>query len=237
MKKILLPIFIFIFAFANISKGQALLIILFGDKLSTETFQMGINASGAYTGLNNTPGDSKYRLDWAFGAFGEVKFADKWFLHFDLTLKTPAGADEVTPFTEVIPEIESLFTNYSITRKYNYITLPVYIKYKVGSVKFGVGGQIGYMTSAKDVYTGNTIYEDDFSMERDISSYHNDWDAGITGMIDYYFDASKNMKSMRLGLKYYYGLTDVLKENNGDAITNSIFMLSLGIPVGGSGDE
>ena len=44
------------------------------------------------------------------------------------------------------------------------------------------------------------------------------------------------MRSMRLGLKYYVGLTDIIKDNPGDSVTNSIFLLSLGIPVGGSDD-
>lgn len=236
MKKIIIIIFLLTTILSNVSQGQALLMLLFGDKLSTEKFQMGINASGTYSnliGLDN--GD--YRLDWAFGAFGEIKFSEKWFLHFNLTVKTPAGAKGVAPFTEVIPEFESLFTDYSITRKFNYITLPVMVKYKIGPVKAGIGAQIGYLTSAKDIYTGNTIYEDDFTMERDVTQYHNDWDAGLSAIIDYYFKPEKNMLSMRLGLKYYYGLTDIMKDNTGDAISHSIFMLTLGIPVGGSGDE
>lgn len=44
MKKYLL-VFLFLLAFNQTAQSQALLIILFGDKLSTETFQMGINAS------------------------------------------------------------------------------------------------------------------------------------------------------------------------------------------------
>ena len=45
MKKMML-----IFSLAvgcNVAQSQALLILLFGDKLSTETFQMGINASAS----------------------------------------------------------------------------------------------------------------------------------------------------------------------------------------------
>ena len=45
------------------------------------------------------------------------------------------------------------------------------------------------------------------------------------------------MLSTRLGLKYYMGLTDIIKDNTGDAVTNSIFLLSLGIPIGGGNEE
>jgi hypothetical protein len=166
-----------------------------------------------------------------------VKFSDLWSLHFDLTIKTPAGAKEVAPFTDPIDEVDDLFDSYTISREMNYITLPVYIKYKIGKFKLGAGGQLGYLTSATDVYSGKTKYEDDYTMNRKVLEYFNRWDAGVTAMIDYYFDTSKAMKSLRLGLKYYYGLTDIVKDNPGDSINNSIFLLSLGIPVGGSGEE
>ncbi len=114
---------------------------------------------------------------------------------------------------------------------------PVYIKYATGSFKFGLGGQLGYLTSATDVYEGSTILGDDFSMNRNVIEYHNRWDAGITAMVDYFFILEKKMRSLRLSLKYYYGLTDILKDNPGDAVNNSIFLLSLGIPVGGSDEK
>jgi hypothetical protein len=235
MKNILLILFV-AFSFQTTSNAQALLILLFGDKLSTETFQMGINASlsaSNITGIDNT----NYRISWAFGAFGEIRLNDDWFLHFNLTVKTPGGAKNVEGFEDLIPEIDTLTSDIKISRSLNYITLPVFIKYKLGAVKFGVGAQLGYLTSASDVYEGYTFRGDDLSMVRDIREHLNHWDAGVTGIIDYFFNPNDNMRSVRLSLTYYYGLTDMLKDNTGDAWNNSIFLLSLGIPVGGSDDE
>ena len=42
---------------------------------------------------------------------------------------------------------------------------------------------------------------------------------------------------MRLSLTYYFGLTDILKDNSGDSWNNSIFLFSLAIPIGGGGSE
>ena len=47
--------------------GQALLILVFGDKLSTEKFQVGINADLTWTNATNVD-NSKVRLGWLFGA-------------------------------------------------------------------------------------------------------------------------------------------------------------------------
>jgi len=67
----------------------------------------------------------------------------------------------VQPFEDIIPEIDTLTTDISVTRSFNYITLPVFIKYNLGSFKLGLGGQLGYLTSATDVYTGYTFRGDD----------------------------------------------------------------------------
>ena len=45
------------------AQGQALLVLLFGDKLSTETFQLGINADVGWTGQTGLT-DSSTRFSW-----------------------------------------------------------------------------------------------------------------------------------------------------------------------------
>ena len=98
----------------------------------------------------------------------------------------------------------------------------------------GVGAQIGYLTSADDTYEAITLLGNDLTVESDIKSELNNWDAGVTGIVDYYFDITNKMKSMRLSLTYYFGLTDILKDNTGSSWNNSIILLSLAIPIGGS---
>jgi len=61
MKKTLL-ILVILFSSIQIANAQALLILLFGDKLSNENFQAGINASlyaSNFTGMD----DTKYRIN------------------------------------------------------------------------------------------------------------------------------------------------------------------------------
>ncbi len=223
------------FTLNTTSNAQALLILLFGDKLSTETFQMGINASLSASNINGID-NTDYRISWAFGAFGEIRLSDDWFMHFNLTIKTPGGAKNVEPFNEIIPEVDTLTSDISVKRTLNYITLPVYLKYGLGHFKFGLGAQVGYLTSASDVYEGFTFLGDELTMERNVRDELNLWDAGVTGIIDYLFKPEAKMRSMRISLTYYYGLMDILKDNPGDAWNNSILMLSLAIPMGGSGD-
>jgi hypothetical protein len=236
MKKISLILFI-LFSSIQIANAQALLILLFGDKLSTETLQAGINASvsaSKFTGYD----DTDYRISWAFGAFFEIKLNDNWSLQPELTVKTPGGAGNMPPEYYLDEEIiDSLTTNVSVATSMNYITIPVYIKYKAGHWGFGLGPQIGYLTSATDTYSGLTSFDDSFTLDRNVRSDYNLWDVGVTGMIDYMFSPEEDMLSTRVTLKYYLGFSDILKDNTGAAVHNSIFLLSVGIPIGGGDDS
>jgi hypothetical protein len=225
-------ILISLLLFGKVAYGQALLIILFGDKLSTEKFQMGINFAMTASDL---PGleETKLRTSWAFGALGEIKLNDTWSLQSELTIKTPGGARVESELNTGDSSIDSVFSSATVSRESSQIALPVYLKFKTKRFGIAAGPQVGYLTKAKDRFEGTTIKGTDLTVERDAKENLNRWDAGITGLVEYYFAPEKKMKTLRLGLKYYYGLTDILKNNKGDAVTNSVFLLTLGIPVGG----
>jgi len=236
MKKIIL-VCLFSFSIVQMANAQALLIILFGDELSTETLQAGINAdlsASNFTGMNGTD----YRISWAFGAFFEIKLSENWSLQPELTIKTPAGANNM-PSDYYLEEeiIDTLFNDINVTTSMNYISIPIYLKYTTGHWGFGAGPMFGYLTSATDTYSGGTTFGDDFSLDRKVKDRFNNWDVGLTFMVDFLFAPEEKMRSTRLGLKYYMGLTDILNDNSGDAVSNSIFLLSLGIPIGGSDSD
>jgi len=61
MIRAILLAFLLLAGSAQAAQSQALLIILFGDKLSTEKFQMGINADITFSGVNGL-NDASTRL-------------------------------------------------------------------------------------------------------------------------------------------------------------------------------
>ena len=237
MKKILLTAVLFM-TITSIANSQALIILLFGDKLSTPTFQMGINADVSYATIAGAD-KADPTWNWAFGALFEYKFSEKWYLGFDLTLKTPAGADNINPLFLPDSGIFDVTKDLTYSVKSNYISLPVWLKYKMGKFKVGLGGQVAYRTSSTQVTEGTSIYGVKLKGEYDLDELDiiNDWDFALSGTIEYFFDLSKDMKSLRLSLKYAYGLTDIVKDNHGDALYNSQLLIALGIPVGGSTEE
>ena len=223
------------------ANAQALLIILFGDKLSTEKFQLGINADLTFSSVTGLS-DASTRMSWAFGAYGEVNLGTHWRLQPELTVKTPAGASKITPgaagnpfLPTGDPTIDNAIANGTVTRSANYLTLPLILKYVAGPLGFGVGGQLGILTGADD----ELISEVDagaLRLKQSVKDTLNTWDAGLVASLDFAFRPKDKMRSLRLNAKFYYGLTETLKGNTGDPIRNWILFVGLDIPVGGSDD-
>ncbi len=241
MIRVILLAFLLLAGSAQAAQSQALLIILFGDKLSTEKFQMGINADVTFSGLTGL-NDASTRLSWAFGAYGEINLGKHWRLQPEFTAKTPAGASQITPGTAGNPfrptgdpPIDDAIANGHVTRSANYLTLPLMLKYVAGRIGIGVGGQVGLLTGASDELISD-VDQGALRLKRSVKDTLNTWDAGLVASLDFSFRPQDKMRSMRLNAKFYYGLMDTLRENPGDPIRNWILFVGVDIPVGGSDD-
>ena len=73
------------------ASSQILMVLLFGDKLSSESLQIGIKLDRAFTNLTELDG-ADMRSGWAFGAFGEIPLSARWSLQPELTMTTAGGA-------------------------------------------------------------------------------------------------------------------------------------------------
>ena len=96
--------------------------------------------------------------------------------------------------------IDTLFNDVNATTSMNYISIPVYLKYTTGHWGFGAGPMFGYLTGATDTYSGGTAFGDEFSLDKNVKSRFNNWDVGITFMVDFLFKPDNKMLSTRLGL-------------------------------------
>jgi hypothetical protein len=226
--------------FQQTANAQALLVILFGDKLSTEKFQLGINADLVWSSLTNT-GEASPRFSWAFGAYGEIRLSRHWHLQPEITVKNPAGASGLpvttpgSPFSSPTgdPTLDSIRAAGTVTRSANYLTLPLMLKYVAGRFNVGVGGSVGILTGASDELVSD-VERGGLNLNASSTDSLNTFDAGLVASLSYSFKPQLQMRSMRLDAKFYYGLTNTVKSNTGDAIRNWQLFVGLDIPVGGS---
>lgn len=211
--------------------SQALWVMIFGDKLSNDRMQSGIVFSVAgvdYVGLE----DAKPDINWALGGFSEIRInKENLFFAFDFTVKSPLGTRNLNNYFPDVISDSSFIKSQNITLENTSFSLPLYLKYKTKHFGFGAGTQLNYIYKSKLKYDAKTTAGKTILIVDKGKSYINLFDLGVFLMTEVMVTPKHPKTSMRIGLRYYYGLLNPLKDFSG--VHNSTLMVSLSIPIGG----
>ncbi len=213
------------------ASSQVLLVLLFGDRLSNESMQVGIKLDRAFTSLTDLE-EAEVRSGWAFGVFAEVRLNDSWSLQPELTLTTPGGAQRFVGDPPPDDDLDDLFSEVSVTRRLSYSNLSLPARVRVGRFAIGAGPQLSYLRKADDIYAGLVGEEDQFTLESVVKDSLNSWDFGIATKIEFLLKPERGMQSARIHVAPTFGLTDIVKDDLGRAVSNWGISIGIGIPVG-----
>jgi len=228
MKKSIVVAF-FVLFLVNMANAQVLIAILFGDKLASEKFELGIRLVGNFAGLTNIT-DSKTRRGLGFGLYGTIKMSEKFSLQPELLFRSPMGAKGISPVLTGDPNLDLLIVDADVTTQLTYISIPVLAKYSFReNVSFGIGPQFGILTSAKNKYVAEVFEADDLVFNDNVKSQFQSFDVGLVFNLEFKL---QRKKGINVNLRYYLGLTDTIKNNPGDAVKNSVIQIAVGIPMG-----
>jgi hypothetical protein len=225
IKFIVLSVFLL---FASVAKSQVMWILLFGDKLSNDKIQSGINISVAsvnYIGFNK----SNYLNTWALGGFTDIQLNNHWSLQPEFVFKSPTGANNLNDYFSFLSPPDSLIKDANVYIEGVNFSLPIFIKYEARIFGFGIGPQFNLAYSTQLKLKGKTMDDSQISLKKRYGDFINKFDVGMTAGLEFYLSPNKKQTSMRLGIKYYYGFLNVFKDKY--EAHNSVLMLSLGIPV------
>jgi len=115
---------------ASLAHSQVLIALLFGDKLNSDSFQLGIQLAGNFQNVTGWEGTSS-RFSLGFGIYGELKLTEKLSLQPEILFKDPRGADGV-PGNEFDNEnLDPLLADASVTMKLAYVSIPILLKYHI----------------------------------------------------------------------------------------------------------
>ena len=169
---------------ADEARSQVLIGLLFGDKVSTEKFHLGLNVGVNVADLSGVDG-TKARTGFTLGLLGEWRFADHWYLQPELVPFYAVGAKNLPPGELDIPELDPLVTDRSRMRRQNYFAIPVLVKYGAlrDRLHLGIGGQVAFLTSAHDLYEG--VVENEISIKEDLDGSLAGTDAGLLLHVEY----------------------------------------------------
>lgn len=227
MKALLIVCFM---AFTHMLSGQIIWILIFGDKLSTENFQVGMNFGLNLSDIEGIEG-TKIRPAFQFGSYFEIRINDRWSLQPELGILTPAGCRNFPNILIQDEKIDSLFSSYSSERRINYVSIPVLMKYKWKHFGIGLGPQLSILGKASDHFSGTGINGIKLTLEENKKGVYNPLDFGLTGLVEFYLRPEDKMRSMRISAKYFYGLTNMLNNSADFRLNNSYFTLTFNMPV------
>lgn len=166
---------------------------------------------GVKAGLNiaNLKGNDNFKVDsrtgFHVGGMVNFKLSDAFAIQPELLYSTQGASNKVA--------------GTDITFRMDYITLPIMAKYYiVEGFNVQAGPQLGFNINAEVEGNGRTI-----DVKKYLGSEEKGFDFGLNFGLGY---------ELPLGLtfdaRYNLGLTDIFKENKGDAVKNSVFQISVG---------
>jgi len=172
--------------------------------------KFGPKAGVNFANLSNTGFDTEMKTGFYIGAVAEIKFNEKFSIQPEVVYSTQGAKVSTT----MIP-------TGTVVSKWNsdYINIPVLAKYYiVDGFSVEAGPQVGFLVKSESkMETGN------IEGSLDTKKFRNAVDFGIGAGLAYDLPVG-----MFVNARYNLGLSDIMKDNNGDAIKNNVIQVGIG---------
>mgnify|MGYP003537385221 FL=1 len=228
-----MKIFLIALAFfisSSVSNAQVLISLIFGDELNSGNIEFGLDGGLNWTNINGVD-QAENLMGWNLGFYFDIKLSDPWMLNTGVVVKGNMGAENINVYSLNDPELDNLFSDGgSVTRKLNYFSVPVMIKYRFeNNIYVKAGFQLGLMYNGYDTFIKSVNEEDDLQHEVNIKEQYHPLDAGLAFGLGYRLMGGDGMN---IGFNYYYGLIDVRIDDSSASELNQTIYVNVGIPIG-----
>jgi hypothetical protein len=210
--------------FVSQSKGQVIIALLFGDKLNSDKLEFGLSGGLNLSNISNYY-DGQTNYGFNLGLYLNWRLNQNWYLRAEAAPKFPTGASQLDPYSLHDANLDTLLRSGDVKRKIKNIALPILIRYRIKDLLFAEAGpQLQLRTKANDIFeSGNLTYKND------IEDYLTRFDFGFAFGLSKRLNKSRG--SMAIGVRYYFGFTDIDKVTDG-AQKNRVFQLLANVPIG-----
>lgn len=239
IKKISL-IGLLLLASVQLTQGQVLLSLIFGDNLNTEKVEFGMTAGFNHSYIRGIA-ESKGMNNWELGFYFDVQLKENtgWFATTGVYVKSNVGGTNIPLDYPGNREIkDSIYNGFvaghgTVEKRFNTFYVPLNLRYmtKCG-IFMEAGAQIGLVFRTKDLYTAEV---DGYDLNYEVTKKVKDnelykwFDGGIDGGVGY---QSKGDLGWKIGVWYYVGLTNIYKNDLGPKAYNSSLYVLATIPIG-----
>jgi len=208
-------------------RGQAVLAILFGNKIHNDNISLGVYVALEASTLTNTPG-ANLLPGIAFGAYTNVKLKGKWTLSNYFIFKSSRGAGSIPLSDQIQPDVPGA-DDATINRKITALEISPLIRYSLTpELSIAAGPQLAIRTISKDIYKISLPDDGKETITYNTRSSTNwiDFDAAFD--VQYAFNEGKGI---RLNLRFSQGFVNVYDDNVPLNAKNQYFQLGVGIPI------
>jgi hypothetical protein len=224
MKKHILSAIVILFGFTM--QSQILLTVLFGDKLNSDGLEFGLEGGFNFSDISELEANERLS-SFNLGFYFDFRLKNQWNIYTGVLVKAKLGDARLSTNDLNFLGITPYETEGAYSQKINYFIVPALLKYNFPNRMYlELGPQFGLMYQSWVEFNSDADNRDikikDFNKDN-----LNRLDAGFTIGTGYKLLPETGMT---IGLKYYYGLTNVYKGIDGTN-NNSIF-LKVNLPIG-----
>jgi hypothetical protein len=200
------------------ARAQVLIGYLFGEKLSTPTFNLGFEVGANFTNLDGFAGADRMNRP-VFGLFGDWRFSENFHFGGAVLPIAGRGAQDLAPAPTGDPDFDRQIAGRTMRRSLDYVEIPLLLKWaprREEGVRVGAGPSIGIVTGATDRYDAVTPAGMHYVLERDIGGQVPTLDMGLSLEVEWRFPL------LSIAARYTQGLTDMRQEGTSDAIYSRV---------------
>jgi hypothetical protein len=208
--------------------GQVLISILLGDALNTDKIEFGL-VGGLNRSYINTISDSKGLNNFDLGFYFHILLKKSSYLSTGVLVKSNVGASGMPVYSLDDPDFDAVYQGGTLTKKIPSFYVPILFHQRFNNRWYiEAGPQLGLIHKPVDIFDVSKL-GGDLKFTLDVKDQYKHIDAGLLGGIGYKF--KKEIKSMAIGINYYYGLMDVSTDPD-LKIKNSAIYFYMKIPIG-----
>ena len=200
------------------ARAQVLIGYLFGELLSTPTFNIGFEVGVNFATFDGLDGAERTNSP-VFGLFADWRFSEHVHLGGAVLPIAGRGAEGITPALTGDPEIDGQTAGGTMARTLSYVEIPVLLKWapkRETGFRIGAGPSLGIITGATDRYTAVTTNGAPYVLERDIEGQVPGLDVGVS------VDVEWRLPILAIAARYTHGLTDIRQAGTATAVSSRL---------------
>lgn len=207
--------------------AQILISLLFGDALNTDKIEFGL-AGGMSHSYITTIDNSKPLNSFDLGFYFHILMKNSSYLSTGVHVKSTVGAKGMSTYELGDTNFDHVFKDGELIKKIPTFYVPILFHQRFNNRWYiEAGPQLGLIHKPNDNFE-ISANDGDVSYTKLVKNEYKHIDMGLLGGVGY--KLKRELKSIAVGINYYYGLSDISKTDQ--EIKNSAIYFYCKIPMG-----